>query len=75
MGSNSVVGRWCLGALLQNSDVWDSLCESMPLDARQVQAIFRPLSYEELVQLHSGAAQAGVFDDLGRQGCDLARAA
>ena len=41
MGSNSVVGRWCLGALLQNSEVRDSLFESMPLGARQVQAISR----------------------------------
>ncbi len=46
-------------ALLQISDVWDSLCGSMPLGARQVQAISRPLSHDELVQLQRIAAQAG----------------
>jgi hypothetical protein len=70
--------RVCFGshaALFQNSDVWDSLCGSMPFDARQVQAIFRPLSHEELVQLQRIAAQAGVFADVDRQGYHLARAA
>jgi hypothetical protein len=70
--------RVCFGshaALLQNSEARDPLCGSMPLDARQVQAISRPLSHEELVQLQRIAAQAEVFADLGRQGYDLARAA
>jgi cytochrome c-type biogenesis protein len=53
----------------------DSLRESMPSDAPHEQAITRPLSHDELVQLQRVAAQAGVFADLGRQGHDLARAA
>jgi hypothetical protein len=65
----------CSWALLQNSDVRDSLFESMPLDTLREQASSRPLSHGELVQLQRIAARAGVFADLGRQGYDLARAA
>ena len=53
----------------------DSLCESMPLDALHEQAITRPLSHDELVQLQRIAAQAGVAADLGGHGHDLACAA
>ena len=43
----------------------DSLCESMRLDAPREQAIPRPLSHDELVQLQRVAAQAGIPADLG----------
>lgn len=47
----------------------------MALDAVHEQAISRPLSHDELVQLQRVAQEAGVSADLGRQGHDLARAA
>jgi len=53
----------------------DSLCESMVLDVVHEQAIFRPLSHDELVQLQRVAQESGVSAHLGRQGHDLARAA
>ena len=53
----------------------DSLRESMALDAVHEQAISRPLSHDELVQLQRVAQEAGVSADLGRQGHDLARSA
>ena len=53
----------------------DSLRESMALDAVHEQAISRPLSHDELVQLQRVAEEAGVSAHLGRQGHDLARAA
>lgn len=53
----------------------DSLRESMALDAVHEQAISRPLSHDELVQLQRVAQEAGVSAHLGRQGHDLARAA
>src|SRR6056300_901135 len=46
----------------------DSLRESMALDAVHEQAISRPLSHDELVQLQRVAQEAGVSADLGRQG-------
>ena len=63
-------GRCCTSLTME-----DSHCESMALDAVHEQAISRPLSHDELVQLQRVDAQAGVFADLGRQGHDLARAA
>ena len=53
----------------------DSLRESMALDAEHEQAISRPLSHDELVQLQRVAQEAGVSAHLDRQGHDLARAA
>lgn len=47
----------------------------MGLDAVHEQAISRPLSHDELVQLQRVAQGAGVSAHLGRQGHDLARAA
>ena len=47
----------------------------MALVAVHEQAISRPLSYDELVQLQRVAQEAGVSADLRRQGHDLARAA
>lgn len=47
----------------------------MALDAVHEQAISRPLSHDELVQLQRVAEEAGSSADLGRQGHDLARAA
>lgn len=46
----------------------------MALDAVHEQAISRPLSHDELVQLQRVAQEAGVSAHLGRQGYDLARA-
>jgi hypothetical protein len=62
-------------ALLQNTDVWDSLCGSMRLDRRHEQAITHPVPHDELVRLHSGSAQARIAADLARQGDDPARTA
>ena len=53
----------------------DSHRESMRLDGPHEQAISRPLSHDELVQLHCLAEQARVAADLAGQGDDLARAA
>lgn len=53
----------------------DSHCESMRLDGMHEQAITRPLSHNELVQLHGFSAQARIVADLAGQGDDLARAA
>ncbi len=53
----------------------DLLRESMRLHGLHEQAIPRPLSHDQLVQLQCVAAEAGVPADLGRQGHDLARAA
>jgi hypothetical protein len=53
----------------------DSLRESMALGAVHEQAISRPLSHDELVQLQRIAREAGGSADLDRQGHDLARAA
>ena len=47
----------------------------MALDAVHEQAIPRPLSHDELVQVQRVAAEEGGYADLGRQGHDLARAA
>lgn len=47
----------------------------MALDAVHEQAIPRPLSHDELVQLQRVAQETGVSAHLGRQGHDLARAA
>jgi hypothetical protein len=55
--------------------VEDSNCESMRLDSPHEQAITRPLSHDELVQLHGFASQARVAADLARQGHVLACAA
>jgi hypothetical protein len=64
------VGRCCKSLTTK-----DSLCESMALDAVHEQAIPRPLSHDELVQLQRVAQEAGVSAHLGRQGHDLARGA
>ena len=55
--------------------VEDSHRESMRLDGLHEQAITRPLSHDELVQLHGFSAQARIAADLAGQGDDLARAA
>ena len=55
--------------------VEDSHRESMQLDELYEQAITRPLSHDELVQLHGFSAQARIAADLAGQGDDLARAA
>ena len=47
----------------------------MALDAVHEQAISRPLSHDELVQLQRVAQEAGVSAHLGRQEYDLARGA
>ena len=47
----------------------------MQLDEMYERAITRPLSHEELVQLHGFSAQARIAADLAEQGDDLARAA
>lgn len=47
----------------------------MRLDAMYEQAITRPLSHDELVQLQHIVAQTGIVADLGRQEHDVARAA
>jgi len=67
--------RSCQWALLQSLTTKDSLRESMALDVMHEQAIFRPLSHDELVQLQRVAQESGVSAHLGRQGHDLARAA
>lgn len=46
----------------------DSFHEYMALDGPYEQAISRPLSYDELVQLQRIASKAGVPADLGRHG-------
>ena len=62
-------------ALLRTLAFEESHRESMRLDGLHEQAITRPLSHDELVQLLSVAAQARVAADLAGQGDDLARAA
>ena len=47
----------------------------MRLDGLHERAITRPLPQEELVRLHSFAAQAWFASDVAGQGHDLARAA
>ena len=47
----------------------------MRLDGLHEQAITRPLSHDELVQLHGFSAQARIAADLAGQGDGLARAA
>ena len=64
------LGRCCITLTAE-----DSHRESMRLDGLHEQAITRPLSHDELVQLLSIAAQARVAADLAGQGDDLARAA
>lgn len=68
--SHSLTGRCCKSLTTK-----DSLRESMVLDAEHEQAISRPLSHDELVQLQRVAQEAGVSAHLCRQGHDLARAA
>jgi len=68
---SSITVRRCCKSLTTK----DSLRESMALDAVHEQAISRPLSHDELVQLQRVAQEAGVSTHLGRQGHDLARAA
>jgi len=53
----------------------DSHRESMRLDGPHAQAIHRPLSHDELVQLHGVATQPRVAAHLAGQGDDLARVA
>ena len=53
----------------------ESHCKSMRLDGLHEQAITRPLSHDELVQLRCLASQVRVFVDLAGRGHDLARAA
>ena len=64
------MGRCCTSLTME-----DSHRESMPLDVLHEQAVPRPLSHDELVQLQRVAQEAGFSADLGRQGHDLARAA
>ncbi len=54
---------------------YDSHRESKWLDGPHGQAVTRPLSQDELFQLHCIAAQARIAADLAGQGDDLARAA
>ena len=65
-----VWGRCC-----RTLTVEDSHRESMRLDGLHEQAITRPLSHDELVQLHGFSAQARIAADLAGQGDGLARAA
>lgn len=53
----------------------DSHRESMQLDGLDEHAITRPLSHNDLVQLHGFSVQARIVADLAGQGDDLARAA
>ena len=63
------------GLCCRTLSVEDSHRESMWLDGLHEQAITRPLSHDELVQLHGVATQAGVAADLAGQGDDLTRVA
>ena len=66
----TAMGRCCTTLTLE-----DSHLETMRLDGPHEQTDTRPLSHDELVQLHCGASQAGLIADLAGQGDDLARAA
>lgn len=63
-------GRCCTTLTVE-----DSHCESMRLDGPHEQAITRPLSRDELVQLDGVTTQARVAAHLAGQGDDLARVA
>ena len=53
----------------------DSHCESMRLEGQHDEALTRPLSHDELVQLQRGAEEARLSADLAGQGDGLACAA